>query len=131
MAELPEGLQSLQPVTAGWRMAVTMVVDNQDIDVTDLLPSLTASVELETLAALLTDMDRYDEEAFPAQFGLAAWQHDAATTLEAAFVQPYTDSEADIPWPRLMDTARYLIAPLGAESILCVNMQTTDSHNAQ
>ena len=131
VAELPEGLQSLQPVTAGWRMAVTMVVDNQDIDVTDLLPSLTASVELETLAALLTDMDRYDEEAFPAQFGLAAWQHDAATTLEAAFVQPYTDSEADIPWPRLMDTARYLIAPLGAESILCVNMQTTDSHNAQ
>ena len=124
-AELPDGLQSLQPVTAGWRMSVTMVVDNQDIDVTDLLPSLTASVELEGLAALLTDMDRYDEEAFPAQFGLAAWQGDTAVTLEAAFVQPYTDSEEDIPWPRLMDTARYLIAPLDSEGTLCVTMQTT------
>ncbi|MGN0971271.1 MAG: MBG domain-containing protein, partial [Aristaeellaceae bacterium] len=125
-AELPDGLQTLQPVTKGWRMAVTMVVDNQDIDVTDLLPSLTASVELETLAALLTDMNQYDEAAFPAQFRLAAWQNDAATTLDAAFVQPYTASEEAEAWPRLMDTARYLIAPLGAESTLCVTMQASD-----
>ena len=129
--ELPDNLQALQVVTAGWRMAVTMVVDNRDIDVTDLLPSLTASVDLETLAALLTDMDRYDEEAFPAQFGLAAWQGGAAATLDAAFVQPYTDSEEDAAWPRLMDTARYLTVPLTGESILCVTMQIAGSHNAQ
>ena len=122
---LPEDMQPLQPVTAGWHVAVTMVVDNQDIDVTELLPSLTASVDLEGLAALLTDMDRYDEEAFPAQFGLAAWQGGTAVTLDAAFVQPYTESEEDAAWPRLMDTARYLIAPLDSEGTLCVTMQTT------
>ncbi|MGN1020893.1 MAG: MBG domain-containing protein [Aristaeellaceae bacterium] len=121
-AALPDDLQPLQPVTGGWRMGVYMVVDGQDIDVTDLLPSLTASVELETLAALLTDMNQYDEDAFPARFGLGAWQQESAMTLETAFVQPYTESESAASWPRLMDTARYLIAPLQGESILCVTL---------
>ena len=122
--ELPEALQPLQPVTGGWHMAVTMVVDGQDIDVTDLLPSLTASVELETLASLLTAMDRYDEETFPDQFGLALQGPDGTAAPDAAFVQPYTDSETNAPWPRLMDTDRYLTAPLAAESTLCVTLRT-------
>lgn len=107
--ETPDGLR---PVTEGWRVRASLVVNKEEIDVTGMLPSLTVMVDMEPVAELLTTMERYDEERFPEQYALS--QEDG-TLLEAVFVEPFTEDELEkAAFPNMMYVSRYLAAPLTA-----------------
>ena len=117
VSETPEGLR---PVTAGWRMGAIMLVNGQRIDVTELLPNLTAAVDMEPVADLMTQLERYDEELFPEQFALSMAD---GTALESVFVEPFAEDELEkAAFPTMMYIDRYVFAPLtAAGTVYAVN----------
>ena len=104
---------NLRPVTDGWRVSATLVIGGrEEYDITELLPSLTVSVNMEPVAQLLAAMGRYDEELFPGQYTLTL---EDGTLLEAAFVEPFVEDELEkAAFPAMMYASRYLAAPLTA-----------------
>ena len=121
--EAPDGLR---PVTAGWRMSAVMLVKDQTIDVTSMLPNLTVAVDMEPVADLLTELERYDEERFPEQFALSL---DDGTALESVFIEPFAEDELEkAAFPTMMYIDRYLSAPLTAPgTVYAVNAPETEA----
>jgi len=118
--ETGEAMDALHPITQGWRMAVSMIIDREETDITDQLPNLLATVDMEPTAAMLTGMELYEEEAFPLQYTLAVETQEGAAALETMFVQPYMPEEMEmVPYPCLMYTHRYLVGGLTQSSIVC------------
>lgn len=122
-AELPDALTPYEPlraVTDAWTMRVTMSYGSEEIDVTGIIPGVTAAVDLEPVAQLLTSVELYDEEHFAEQFGLVTASGEELGLAEAAFVQPFFPEEAELaPYPCLMYGDRYLLTALTAETALC------------
>lgn len=121
VGEQPAGLSALRPVTDGWRLSVTMYPGRTPVDVTDCLPGLTAAVDLEPIAELMTGAGIYDEAAFSDRFALALCADDAQL-LDTIFVAPFMPEEAALAaYPQLMATHRYLAAPIDRTgTIWCV-----------
>ncbi len=117
---IPEDMSGLQPVTKAYDLAVYMVIDRQETDVTALLPGLTAAMEMESTADLLRAMERYNEETFAVEFTLAQKSgDDASARMTTTLVEPFLTDPLDVAWPQMMDTARYLLMPLEASGTLC------------
>ena len=110
VADIPDGLR---PVTDGWRVRASLIVNKQEVDVTGMLPSLTVMMNMEPVAELLNSMDRYDEELFPEQYTLC--YEDGAILEEASFMEPFAEDELEkAQFPTMMYVSRYLAAPLTA-----------------
>ena len=125
-AETPDGLR---PVTEGWRVRASLVVNKEEVDVTELLPSLTVMVDMEPVAELLNTMERYDEERFSEQYVLCL--EDGAPLEEMAFVEPFAEDELEkVPFPNMMYVSRYLTAPLTAPGTMYVVSAPTEEAEA-
>ena len=125
--ESPDGIR---PVTDGWRMGAVLKVGNQEMDVTPMLPSLIAAVDMEPIAELLSNMNRYDEETFPTQFALSM---EDGTALETTFVEPFEEDELQkASFPNMMYINRYAFAPLTASgTVYAVNAPGTEDVTAE
>lgn len=126
VAETPD---ALSPVTEGWNLSATVVIGKQELDVTALLPSLTAQVDMEPVAELLEAAGRYDETLFPGQFMLSLAD---GTALEAVFVEPFEEEELEkVQFPSMMYIDRYLSAPLTAPgTVYAVNAPAQEEEAA-
>ena len=102
--DLPDGA-----VTGGWNIRTEMVIDRKPTDISGLLPNAQVAVDMEVVAKLLTNLDRYDEKTFDKHFTLRR----GAQTQESVFVAPYQDDELEkAAYPSLLFASRYLLMPL-------------------
>ena len=118
-------LDALHPVTRAWQLSASLTVGSQETDITAMLPSLRASVDMQETAEMLQAMERYDEEAFPQQFLLygvtAAEDSYASAAMESAFVQPWMPEELEtVDFPAIMYTHDYLVAPMTMPTLVTV-----------
>jgi len=108
---MPEGIR---PVTQGWHIRAVMGEGNREQEISAYLPSLTVLVDMEGVAEMLENADRYAEEAFPAQFTLAT---EKGETLPSTFVAPFQADELDkADFPSMMSVNRYLMAEIKGEA---------------
>ena len=103
-ADLPDGA-----VTGGWNIRTEMVIDRKPTDISGLLPNAQVAVDMEVVAKLLTNLDRYDEKTFDKHFTLRR----DAQTQESVFIAPYQDNELEkAAYPSVLFASRYLLMPL-------------------
>lgn len=102
--DLPDGA-----VTGGWNIRTEMVIDRKPTDISGLLPNAQVAVDMEVVAKLLTNLDRYDEKTFDKHFTLRR----GAQTQESVFIAPYQDDELEkVAYPSVLFASRYLLMPL-------------------
>ena len=112
--DLPDGA-----VTGGWNIRTEMVIDRKPTDISGLLPNAQVAVDMEVVAKLLTNLDRYDEKTFDKHFTLRR----GAQTQESVFIAPYQDDELEkVAYPSVLFASRYLLMPLAESGVLDVVM---------
>ena len=112
--DLPDGA-----VTGGWNIRTEMVIDRKPTDISDLLPNAQVAVDMEVVAKLLTNLDRYDEKTFDKHFTLRR----GAQTQESVFIAPYQDDELEkVAYPSVLFASRYLLMPLAESGVVDVVM---------
>ena len=112
--DLPDGA-----VTGGWNIRTEMVIDRKPTDISGLLPNAQVAVDMEVVAKLLTNLDRYDEKTFDKHFTLRR----GAQTQESVFIAPYQDDELEkAAYPSLLFASRYLLMPLAESGVVDVVM---------
>ena len=112
--DLPDGA-----VTGGWNIRAEMVIDRKPTDISGLLPNAQVAVDMEVVAKLLTNLDRYDEKTFDKHFTLRR----GAQTQESVFVAPYQDDELEkVAYPSVLFASRYLLMPLAESGVVDVVM---------
>ena len=112
--DLPDGA-----VTGGWNIRTEMVIDRKPTDISGLLPNAQVAVDMEVVAKLLTNLDRYDEKTFDKHFTLRR----AAQTQESVFIAPYQDDELEkVAYPSVLFASRYLLMPLAESGVVDVVM---------
>ena len=112
--DLPDGA-----VTGGWNIRTEMVIDRKPTDISGLLPNAQVAVDMEVVAKLLTNLDRYDEKTFAKHFTLRR----GAQTQESVFIAPYQDDELEkVAYPRVLFASRYLLMPLTESGVVDVVM---------
>ena len=112
--DLPDGA-----VTGGWNIRAEMVIDRKPTDISGLLPNAQVAVDMEVVAKLLTNLDRYDEKTFDKHFTLRR----DAQTQECVFVAPYQDDELEkAAYPSVLFASRYLLMPLDESGVVDVVM---------
>ena len=112
--DLPDGA-----VTGGWNIRAEMVIDRKPTDISSLLPNAQVAVDMEVVAKLLTNLDRYDEKTFDKHFTLRR----DAETQESVFVAPYQDDELEkVAYPSVLFASRYLLMPLNESGVVDVVM---------
>lgn len=116
--DLPEAEQAAvsaaQPLTDAWKVAVTLLLDQQEIPFESYLPSLTVTVDAEPAADILTGLKLYEEETFPTFCALTALDAQGQRSeLESVFVTPFRADELKLAdYPQVMFTDRYYAAPI-------------------
>ena len=112
--DLPDGA-----VTGGWNIRTEMVIDRKPTDISSLLPNAQVAVDMEVVAKLLTNLDRYDEKTFDKHFTLRR----DAQTQESVFIAPYQDDELEkVAYPSVLFASRYLLMPLTESGVVDVVM---------
>ena len=112
--DLPDGA-----VTGGWNIRAEMVIDRKPTDISGLLPNAQVAVDMEVVAKLLTNLDRYDEKTFDKHFTLRR----GAQTQESVFIAPYQDDELEkVAYPSVLFASRYLLMPLAESGVVDVVM---------
>lgn len=112
--DLPDGA-----VTGGWNIRTEMVIDRKPTDISGLLPNAQVAVDMEVVAKLLTNLDRYDEKTFDKHFTLRR----GAQTQESVFIAPYQDDELEkVAYPSVLFASRYLLIPLAESGVVDVVM---------
>ena len=112
--DLPDGA-----VTGGWNIRTEMVIDRKPTDISSLLPNAQVAVDMEVVAKLLTNLDRYDEKTFDKHFTLRR----DAQTQESVFIAPYQDDELEkVAYPSVLFASRYLLMPLAESGVVDVVM---------
>lgn len=112
--DLPDGA-----VTGGWNIRTEMVIDRKPTDISGLLPNAQVAVDMEVVAKLLTNLDRYDEKTFDKHFTLRR----GAQTQESVFIAPYQDDELEkVAYPSVLFASRYLLMPLNESGVVDVVM---------
>ena len=112
--DLPDGA-----VTGGWNIRTEMVIDRKPTDISGLLPNAQVAVDMEVVAKLLTNLDRYDEKTFDKHFTLRR----GAQTQESVFIAPYQDDELEkVAYPSVLFASRYLLMPLDESGVVDVVM---------
>ena len=112
--DLPDGA-----VTGGWNIRTEMVIDRKSTDISGLLPNAQVAVDMEVVAKLLTNLDRYDEKTFDKHFTLRR----GAQTQESVFIAPYQDDELEkVAYPSVLFASRYLLMPLAESGVVDVVM---------
>ena len=112
--DLPDGA-----VTGGWNIRTEMVIDRKPTDISGLLPNAQVAVDMEVVAKLLTNLDRYDEKTFDKHFTLRR----DAQTQESVFIAPYQDDELEkVAYPSVLFASRYLLMPLDESGVVDVVM---------
>ena len=112
--DLPDGA-----VTGGWNIRAEMVIDRKPTDISGLLPNAQVAVDMEVVAKLLTNLDRYDEKTFDKHFTLRR----GAQTQESVFIAPYQDDELEkVAYPSVLFASRYLLMPLTESGVVDVVM---------
>ena len=112
--DLPDGA-----VTGGWNIRTEMVIDRKPTDISGLLPNAQVAVDMEVVAKLLTNLDRYDEKTFDKHFTLRR----DAQTQKCVFVAPYQDDELEkAAYPSVLFASRYLLMPLDESGVVDVVM---------
>ena len=112
--DLPDGA-----VTGGWNIRTEMVIDRKPTDISGLLPNAQVAVDMEVVAKLLTNLDRYDEKTFDKHFTLRR----GAQTQESVFIAPYQDDELEkVAYPSVLFASRYLLMPLAESGVVDVVM---------
>ena len=112
--DLPDGA-----VTGGWNIRTEMVIDRKPTDISGLLPNAQVAVDMEVVAKLLTNLDRYDEKTFDKHFTLRR----DAQTQESVFIAPYQDDELEkVAYPSVLFASRYLLMPLAESGVVDVVM---------
>jgi len=112
--DLPDGA-----VTGGWKIRKEMVLDRKPTDISGLLPNAQVAVDMEVVAKLLTNLDRYDEKTFDKHFTLRR----AAQTQESVFIAPHQDDELEkVAYPSVLFASRYLLMPLAESGVVDVVM---------
>lgn len=112
--DLPDGA-----VTGGWNIRTEMVIDRKPTDISSLLPNAQVAVDMEVVAKLLTNLDRYDEKTFDKHFTLRR----GAQTQESVFIAPYQDDELEkVAYPSVLFASRYLLMPLTESGVVDVVM---------
>ena len=112
--DLPDGA-----VTGGWNIRTEMVIDRKPTDISGLLPNAQVAVDMEVVAKLLTNLDRYDEKTFDKHFTLRR----GAQTQESVFIAPYQDDELEkVAYPSVLFASRYLLMPLTESGVVDVVM---------
>jgi len=112
--DLPDGA-----VTGGWNIRTEMVIDRKPTDISALLPNAQVAVDMEVVAKLLTNLDRYDEKTFDKHFTLRR----GAQTQESVFIAPYQDDELEkVAYPSVLFASRYLLMPLAESGVVDVVM---------
>ena len=112
--DLPDGA-----VTGGWNIRAEMVIDRKPTDISGLLPNAQVAVDMEVVAKLLTNLDRYDEKTFDKHFTLRR----GAQTQESVFIAPYQDDELEkVAYPSVLFASRYLLMPLDESGVVDVVM---------
>ena len=112
--DLPDGA-----VTGGWNIRTEMVIDRKPTDISGLLPNAQIAVDMEVVAKLLTNLDRYDEKTFDKHFTLRR----GAQTQESVFIAPYQDDELEkVAYPSVLFASRYLLMPLAESGVVDVVM---------
>ena len=106
-------------VTGGWNIRTEMVIDRKPTDISGLLPNAQVAVDMEVVAKLLTNLDRYDEKTFDKHFTLRR----GAQTQESVFIAPYQDDELEkVAYPSVLFASRYLLMPLAESGVVDVVM---------
>lgn len=96
-----------------------MVIDRKPTDISGLLPNAQVAVDMEVVAKLLTNLDRYDEKTFDKHFTLRR----GAQTQESVFIAPYQDDELEkVAYPSVLFASRYLLMPLAESGMVDVVM---------
>lgn len=96
-----------------------MVIDRKPTDISGLLPNAQVAVDMEVVAKLLTNLDRYDEKTFDKHFTLRR----DAQTQESVFIAPYQDDELEkVAYPSVLFASRYLLMPLAESGVVDVVM---------
>lgn len=132
--EVPVDIEVLRPVTDGWTVRVNMLLGKDKVDITGLLPSLTAMVDMEPVAELLTTLDIYDEEAFADSFTLAAQRENGEMMdVNPVFVAPFMPEEMELaPYATMMYADRYLMVPMTENmTIWCVRAPESEETAAE
>ena len=112
--DLPDGA-----VTGGWNIRTEMVIDRKPTDISGLLPNAQVAVDMEVVAKLLTNLDRYDEKTFDKHFTLRR----GAQTQKCVFIAPYQDDELEkVAYPSVLFASRYLLMPLTESGVVDVVM---------
>ena len=112
--DLPDGA-----VTGGWNIRTEMVIDRKPTDISGLLPNAQVAVDMEVVAKLLTNLDRYDEKTFDKHFTLRR----GAQTQKCVFIAPYQDDELEkVAYPSVLFASRYLLMPLAESGVVDVVM---------
>ena len=112
--DLPDGA-----VTGGWNIRTEMVIDRKPTDISGLLSNAQVAVDMEVVAKLLTNLDRYDEKTFDKHFTLRR----GAQTQESVFIAPYQDDELEkVAYPSVLFASRYLLMPLTESGVVDVVM---------
>lgn len=112
--DLPDGA-----VTGGWNIRAEMVIDRKPTDISGLLPNAQVAVDMEVVAKLLTNLDRYDEKTFDKHFTLRR----GTQTQESVFIAPYQDDELEkVAYPSVLFASRYLLMPLNESGVVDVVM---------
>ena len=112
--DLPDGA-----VTGGWNIRTEMVIDRKPTDISGLLPNAQVAVDMEVVAKLLTNLDRYDEKTFDKHFTLRR----GAQMQESVFIAPYQDDELEkVAYPSVLFASRYLLMPLAESGVVDVVM---------
>lgn len=112
--DLPDGA-----VTGGWNIRTEMVIDRKPTDISGLLPNAQVAVDMEVVAKLLTNLDRYDEKTFDKHFTLRR----DAQTQKCVFIAPYQDDELEkVAYPSVLFASRYLLMPLTESGVVDVVM---------
>ena len=112
--DLPDGA-----VTGGWNIRTEMVIDRKPTGISGLLPNAQVAVDMEVVAKLLTNLDRYDEKTFDKHFTLRR----GAQTQKCVFIAPYQDDELEkVAYPSVLFASRYLLMPLVESGVVDVVM---------
>lgn len=125
-AQEAEAFDALSPLTRGWRMSVTLTLDGKETDVTSLLPSLRATVDMQETKELLKRMGSYHEETFTTDMALYSItkQDDAyvSAAVESTYVTPFMPEElTQMDFPAIMYAHEYLAAPISETSLLTIS----------
>lgn len=132
--EVPADIEVMRPVTDGWTVRVSMLLGKEKVDITGLLPSLTAMVDMEPVAEMLTLQDIYDEDTFADSFTLAVQRENGEMLdVNPVFVKPFMPEELELaPYATMMYADRYLMVPMTEPmTIWCVRTPETEANASE